>query len=219
MRHWVVKVVGPVLGGISHYRRPVSNSGFSLKEAEGAPPTERTSFRNGICAFPGAAPKSGWGNAADLRKDAMGQHSKGWLEYPVPLADSGRPADLPSGGYNIAFRFGAERAGKLRACDDLMNSLTNKSCGVHTPIKLVSWDHVAHLCRHFAADGRDWAMFKADHAAAYKQPPPPSIPMTSCLRSSLYDAQFQVSGTASALARLCLARLLRSSIITSFRAS
>ena len=141
----------------------------------------------------------------------MGQRSKGRLTAPAPLADSGRPADLPSGGYNIAFRFGVEQAGKLRACDDLQHILANNDCGVHTPVKLVFWDHVSQMCHHFAADGRNWAMFNSDHEAANKQ-----FPSTPHDQLSRYDAQFQVSGTASALARLCLARLMRSSIITSF---
>ena len=117
------------------------------------------------------APKSGLENANDLWKEAMCQHSKGWLAAPVELKASGRPADLPTGGYNIAFRFGVEQAEKLRACDDLKHGLTNQACRVHTPIRLVSWDHLSQLCRTFARDGRDWALFKADHEAAYKQLP------------------------------------------------
>ena len=101
----------------------------------------------------------------------MGHHSKCWLAAPAELKASGRPAHLPKGGYNIAFRLGVEQAGKLRACDDLKHGLTNQACRAHTPIKLVSWGHLSQLCRSFAKDGRDWALFKADNEAAYKQLP------------------------------------------------
>ena len=85
----------------------------------------------------------------------MEQREKGWLSAPSPLAQSGRPADLPAGGYNIAFRFGVDQAGKLRACDDLELSLTNAACRPHSPIKLVSWGRVSHLFRSFAQGGRE----------------------------------------------------------------
>ena len=63
------------------------------------------------------------------------------------------------------------QAGKLRACDDLKNGLTNRACQIITPIKLVSWGHVSQLCRRYASDGLDWALFKADREADYKQLP------------------------------------------------
>ena len=87
------------------------------------------------------------------------------------LGESGRPKDLRSNGFNIAFRFGVEQADKLRACDDIKHSLTNSACRVHTPIKLVSWGRVSKLCRSYSVDGRDWALFKSDHEAAYKRLP------------------------------------------------
>ena len=101
----------------------------------------------------------------------MDQRSKGWSAAPVELKAPGRPADLPAGGYNVAFRLGVEQAEKLRACDDLKHGLANQACRVHTPIKLVSWDHLSQLCRTFAKGGRDWALFKADHEAAYNTLP------------------------------------------------
>ena len=117
------------------------------------------------------AAKSGWGNAEALWKEAAEQQPKGWLSAPVPLTASGRPIGQPKGGYNIVFRFGAEQADKLRACGDLKHGLANKACQIPTPIKLVSWCHVSQLFRRYASDGRDWALFKADHEAAYKQLP------------------------------------------------
>ena len=41
------------------------------------------------------APKSGRENAADLRKEAMGQHSKGWLEAPAPWTVPGDRLTFP----------------------------------------------------------------------------------------------------------------------------
>ena len=43
----------------------------------------------------------------------------------MEIIASGRPADQPTGGYNIAIRRGVEQAVKLRARDDLKNSLTS----------------------------------------------------------------------------------------------
>ena len=72
---------------------------------------------------------------------------------------------------SIAFRFGVEQSDKLRACDDLCHARTNLACVVETPIKLVSWDHLAELSNLANTSDRDWALFKADHEAAYKQLP------------------------------------------------
>ena len=90
---------------------------------------------------------------------------------PVELAPSGKPEGFPPNGFNIAFRFGAEQASKLRACDDLRHGLTNEACAVLTPIQMVSWGHIAQLYRRSCDSSRDWALFKADREAAYKQFP------------------------------------------------
>ena len=137
----------PITGDLSRDRA------FPRKNPKEPLPPKKQLFATAEARFRERAPKSGWENAADLWTEAMGQHAKGWLASPVILAESGRPADLPSGGYNIAFRFGVEQAEKLRACDDLKHGLTNQACRVHTPIKLVSWVHLSHLCRTFAKDG------------------------------------------------------------------
>ena len=42
---------------------------------------------------------------------------------------------------------------------------------METPIKLVSWGHLAELSNLVNSGRRDWAFFKADHDAAYKQLP------------------------------------------------
>ena len=106
-----------------------------------------------------------------MREDALTQVKKGWLKPPVELGSDGSPRGFPAVKYNIAFRCGVEQAAKLRACDDLRQILTNSACSVLTPIKLVSWGHLAQLCRRSCGKSRDWALFKADHEAAYKQLP------------------------------------------------
>lgn len=155
----------PITGTLSQVKA------FPHKPPKGDFIQKDTIYKTAEARFRERAPKSGWKNAEALWKEAMEQHSMGWLAAPVPLNDSGRPTDQPSGNYNIVFRFGVEQADKLRACDDLKHGLTNKACQIMTPIRLVSWDHVSQLCRKFANDGQDWALFKADHEAAYKQLP------------------------------------------------
>ena len=44
-------------------------------------------------------------------------------------------------------------------------------CIVDTPINLVSWGHLAELSNLVNSGERDWAFFKADHQAEYKQLP------------------------------------------------
>ena len=66
---------------------------------------------------------------------------------------------------------GVEQASKLSACDDMKHILTNAACVTETPIQLVSRDHLSQLCKRCFGQGRDWALFKEDHAAAYKQLP------------------------------------------------
>ena len=141
------------------------------KNPEGSPLPKKQIFASEEARFRERAPKSGWENAADLRTQSLGQSSKAWLVAPVILAESGRPADLPSGGYSKSFRFGGEQAGELRVRDDLKHGLTNQACRAHTPITLVSWGHLSQLFRTFTKDDRDWALFKADREAAYEQLP------------------------------------------------
>ena len=65
-----------------------------------------------------------------------------------------------------------EQDANVRACDDLKHCLDNSACAVLSPIQLVSWGHLSQLCRRSCGTGRDWALLKADHEAAYKQLPP-----------------------------------------------
>ena len=69
-------------------------------------------------------------NASLMWPDALEQVEKGWLRQPVELAHSGQPDVFPRRGSNIAFRFGAEQAAKLRACDDLKHGQTTTACAV-----------------------------------------------------------------------------------------
>ena len=155
----------PIAGDLSQ------KNAFPLKE-DNAPilPRSRISASSGA-RFRERAPNSGWGNAAGLWADSMFQHEKGRLSPPYPIGESGRPTDLHSDGFNIAFRLGGEQSDNLRACDDLNHSLANAACRVRTPIELVPRGNVSQLCRSYATDGREWALFNADHEAAYKQLP------------------------------------------------
>ena len=115
--------------------------------------------------------KSGHKNANALWNEAMEQCEKGWLHGMFPLREAMGPGGFKDKAINVAFRFGVAQDDKLRACDDLRHALVNLACKVTTPIKLVSRDHVAELCRSSAGSSYDWSFFKADHQAAYKQLP------------------------------------------------
>ena len=90
---------------------------------------------------------------------------------PSPLALGNSPTKLAHHQLNVAFMFGVEQGEKLRACDDLRHARKNLACVLGTPINLANWDHVAQLSNLVNAGSRDWAFFKADHEAAYKQLP------------------------------------------------
>ena len=121
--------------------------------------------------FSDRARKSGYKNAKALWSEAMGRCEKGWLNLPFPLCSANRPFVMNNPELRIAFRFGVGQSLKLRGCDDLRHSRTNLACVVETPIKLVSWDHLAELTHFVNTGSRDWGFFKADHEAAYKQLP------------------------------------------------
>ena len=90
---------------------------------------------------------------------------------PDPLAADGQPTTWHSKQFNISCRFCVLQPDKFRACDDLKHSMTHLACSVHTPIQLVSRGHIACLSQLLSRDGGDWVLVKADHEAAYKQPP------------------------------------------------
>ena len=128
-------------------------------------------FNTAEARFRERASKAGRENSDLLWTEALEQVEKGWPRQPLELAESGFPPGFPPRGYNVAFRFGAEQGANVRACDDLKHSLTNSACAVLSPIQLVSWGHLSQLCRRSCGTGRDWALLKADHEAAYKQLP------------------------------------------------
>ena len=103
-------------------------------------------------------------------KEATEQVEIGLLQAPSELTYQ-NSYELKGKNSNAAFRFGVNQSDKIRACDDLKHSRTNEACRVATPIELVTWEHVAELCRMVVDKKRSWGFFKADHASAYKQLP------------------------------------------------
>ena len=101
----------------------------------------------------------------------MKQCELGWLFPPLPLPSTDTPFNLNFPKLHVAFRFGAEQSDKLRACDDLRHAETNLACVVETPINPVSRDHLVAASNLVSKKDQNWAMFKADHEAAYKRLP------------------------------------------------
>ena len=115
--------------------------------------------------------KYGTKNSLLLRNEAVGQVHRGWLSRPVPLGESGKPEGCPPNGFNVSVRIGVAQASKLREFGDLKHCLANQACVVDTPVQLASCGHLEQLCKCSCRDRRDWALFKEDHEAEYKQLP------------------------------------------------
>ena len=111
--------------------------------------TAPTRFRDRVA-------KSGFKNAKAFRGESLQQMEKGWVMPPTPLDMDGRPFTWRSSQFNISFRYGVEKAGKLRAFDNLNHSVANLACSVHTPILLASWDHISHMVRFLAKKEMTW---------------------------------------------------------------
>ena len=110
--------------------------------------------------------------AQGLWDEALQQVEAGWLDPPRRLSNSGKVVDCPSSPLNVAFRFAVAQDSKVRACDDLKESLTNKMCAVTTPITLPDWDLLAAMHLLIAASSKaDWAFLKGDDTSAYKNLP------------------------------------------------
>ena len=60
---------------------------------------------------------------------------------------------------------------KVRACDGLKASLTNKACSALSPITLPTWEHVAQISSALALSRRPLALGEADESDAYKKQP------------------------------------------------
>ena len=110
--------------------------------------------------------------AMDLWQEAMDQVRQGWLDPPRLLSSAGQWADSPDSLINPAFRFAVAQSSKVRACDDLKDSLTNRLCVVETPITLPDWDLLAAISLLTSAHSKaDWSFIKADDTSAYKNLP------------------------------------------------
>ena len=103
--------------------------------------------------------------------EAIGEVEKGWLSQPIPVNEQGSCIFFKGSGVDVAFKFAVLLVGKIRAFDDMRHSITNRARAVLTPIKLVSWDHVAHISNLLAKRGFGCQFPKDDHRAAYKSLP------------------------------------------------
>ena len=134
-------------------------------------PLKRTDlFINAIPRFKARAHRKP-PHADTLWAEALSQVSAGWLDSPQLLDNSGRFAHSPQTPIVNAFRFAVIQGDKIRACDDLKASLTNRSCMVLTPISLPSWEHIAQACLDIAQSNCDWSLGKGDESDAYKKQP------------------------------------------------
>ena len=69
---------------------------------------------------------------------------------------------------DISFRFGADQADKMRACDDLRSSHVNLRCTVWAPAELPTWDRISQMFLDIKTSDRKWAFFMLGHEEAYK---------------------------------------------------
>ena len=118
---------GSVCDGAPANCDAIAESHLRLRKSEEGHTTPRRVTCVGRIAFSRGGAKSGRENASALWAEAMGKAEKGWLCSPAELAVSGKPGGTPSRCYNIAFRFGAEQAAKLRACDDMKRIPENQA--------------------------------------------------------------------------------------------
>ena len=95
----------------------------------------------------------------------------GWVDGAIPIHSSGFLPDIHPEGVHIAFRFGFEKAGKLRACDDLKHNWANLAFSVWAPITLPTWGHIAQSALDLRKHRLGWAFSKAGPAPAYKYHP------------------------------------------------
>ena len=110
--------------------------------------------------------------AAELWEEALEQVRAGWLEPPRSLSTEGKFCDEPLKPLNPTFRFAVAQTSKVRACDDLKDSLTNRLCTISTPITLPDWDLLAAMREVIIeSSSDDWAFLKGDDTSAYKNLP------------------------------------------------
>ena len=167
---WIRRFISgfPLIGTISQ------RFAFHLGPKQQVDPVllQRDLFSSARARFDERSAKAGSKNGKALWSEAKEQQLKGRLSGPFRLTFSSSSTCTVGGRkLNIAFRFGVEQGEKIRACDDIKHRLTNLDCSVLTPTKLVSWGHVAELCRKAGSSTFDWEFSKADREAAYKQLP------------------------------------------------
>ena len=69
--------------------------------------------------------KSGFKHVQLIWKETMAQQRHGWLSGAFPLSSIAQHFTFVGAKLNVASRFGAQQAEKLRACDDLRHSMTH----------------------------------------------------------------------------------------------
>ena len=119
----------------------------------------------------------------ELLREAMGHVSARWLGSHRLISPGGSLADSPQTPLNVSSRIAVAQSSKVRAFDDLEDSLTNRSCAVLTPITLPGLDLFASMSLLITASSRsDWAFLKGEDTSAYKNlPPEPSDSLTAAV--------------------------------------
>ena len=82
-----------------------------------------------------------------------------------------RFADNPKYQMDDASRCAVKQAGKIRSCDDLRHSRTNRGVRVSSPITLPTWDIIAQQCYIIADSPKELGLGVNDHESAYKHHP------------------------------------------------
>ena len=109
--------------------------------------------------------------ADPLWKESRDQAGMGWLDQPRLLDQDGRFVDSPGVPPIEAFRLPVIQGEKVRACDDLTASLTNRARLAHSPIPLPTWEHVDRIASALDLPRMPLALGKADESDAYKKQP------------------------------------------------
>ena len=111
--------------------------------------------------FQERAKNSGFKNAEPLWSEALTQVQEGWLSEPIPISPSGDVVGFSVGDVNLAFRFGVDQNGKLRARGDLRRNMVNLDTSILTPITLPTWGHVSQLTKDVRYTQRKWPFFES----------------------------------------------------------
>lgn len=80
--------------------------------------------------FASISSASGYLRAQTLRGAALEKARLGWPDNQIPNDSMGDVSTVANEKVNIAFRFGVDQAGKLRAFDDLKSNHVNLHCTV-----------------------------------------------------------------------------------------